>query len=283
MRFVLFVCLSVLLAACSSVPSQSNFPQTYQPKMQAAYHWQWFAEKVAQEQVLPLFVKPGSSKHPKSPIVRERVQPVYIQQSDQSPFGTAFRTYMTMVLRNKGVPVVDSQDGALKLGWSIQLVNHNRSEINPPPPGVIATAGVVLGWLVAGASPGHFCESVPHTEIMITCEISQGGLTNLSQQTYTFYIPDEDADNYYGYNMVTYYVRQGSLVCRSQDALVRALKAKDEGDSKRLNAIIECDDCRIMSKDYPVNILNDDGKFLLIKPPSYPLTFVAERQSVKGY
>lgn len=137
-------CFLVLVTGCAQVPRPSTYPYTEQQQMQAAHHWRVLASQVVGELITRGEL--GSS-----------IEPVYIQNKDQSPFGQAFRSFLKTELTKQGIPVspyendrdtrqlpelceprdipiLPYQNYPLKICWHVQLVTHQADRIKPSLP-----------------------------------------------------------------------------------------------------------------------------------------------------
>lgn len=113
-NLLLSLCALTALTACANapVPMASTFPVSTQMTVRAAGHWQALSKDIATK-TLESLRKAGSDK------------PIFVVTSkNESTFDTAFKALLTTELVNAGVKVKTHEAGALKLGYSAQIVNH---------------------------------------------------------------------------------------------------------------------------------------------------------------
>lgn len=178
--------LLLMIAGCAQVPRPTTFPYSFQQQLQSASHWDFIAKSIVEDLQTTLV---GGLDQPRLFI--------YIQNTDKSPFGKAFRTYLTTHLINSGFSISGSPDKAtISVNWSVQLIRRNAERIKPVLPGVpafiIGTAVTVL------AGPGWNTTDcrTPHTEIILTLTFTRKEEI-LAVDTKTFYINDQERNNYW--------------------------------------------------------------------------------------
>jgi hypothetical protein len=276
MRFIIVICMSALLvSACSKVPNQATYPYSYQQKMQSIDHWERLAYKVVGDQVRPFFKDNSYNSN----------IAVYVKDDDRSAFGTAFHTYLTTELFNRGMLVSEIPADSLTIEWSVQKVFHNAERKNPGPPfGIIGLVGAALGSVVGGDY--HFWSHVPHTELLVTIKLKDGNMV-YSRTTESLYVNDEDTAHYWVLpdntkGVASTFVRQGSTVCREPSDLDVAFTYNSEG-TLELNHLVKEGRCAIMEKDYPVSIIEDKSQYSVIKSEESPYyIYVTPHSSLGG-
>ena len=270
MRNFLSVCVLILLTtACSKVPSQSSYSYSYQHKMQSANHWEQLANEVVSEQVVPFLKKSRSSTK------------IYIQENDRSDFGIAFNTYLFTRLFEKKIAVSDTyEEGAVVLKWSVQQVQHTGNRSNPMPiAGVIGFVGSVALEFV-GVQSYYPYNKVPDSEILISTRLVDKNKT-LSVNTETFYVEGRDAGNYWFIEenqQDIAYIKKGSTVCKDKQSLYATVNDDGLGMSS-LSLHEALGDCAVMSKNYPVNIIDNDGKSIVFRSFGDKDSYVAATES----
>ena len=207
---IFFCALLFVVAGCAEVPRPSTFPYSFQQQLQSASHWELIAKSTIEDLYTGLVGGP------------DQPQPIYVQSSDKSPFGRAFRTYLITKLIKSGFKISSSPDKSISVNWSVQLIRRNAERRKPALPGLhnaIATAGWTAGWtarafghnaplatyavaseLVALLMDHELNQTttdhkVPHTELILTTTVT--GTQGILAATKTYYINDQDRNNYW--------------------------------------------------------------------------------------
>jgi hypothetical protein len=270
MRLFVTVCmLALLTSACSKVPSQSSYPYSYQNKVQSADHWERLAKDVVSEQILPFLKKDNKDNK------------VYIQQKDRSDFGIAFNTYLLTELYDRGINVAETnEEDAAVLGWSVQRVRHASDRKNPSPPaGIFGRVGY-LAMEFVGGDFYYASSKVPNSELIISTKLHSDAQT-VSMKTETFYVEDRDTGNYWfieGNEEGLAYVKKGSVICKDQDAFY-SVTSKNSYGTSRLSTLKALGECAVMSKNHPVEIVNNDGQSIVIRSIDNADTYVTSLES----
>ncbi len=210
---IFFCAVLFLVAGCAEVPRPATFPYSFQQQLQSASHWELIAKSTIEDLYTSLV---GGPDQPRPPI--------YVQSSDKSPFGRAYRTYLITELIKSGFYISDSPDKSISVNWSVQLIRRNVERRKPALPGLhnaIATVAWTAGWtahLVAPLAPAIIASEagallldhelygtttdhkVPHTELILTTMVTrtQGILAANSK---TYYINEQDRNNYWVSNI----------------------------------------------------------------------------------
>jgi hypothetical protein len=247
--------------------------------MQSADHWEKLAESMINKQVNPYFIN-GEGKVEKP----EGILGVYIQDEDKSPFGTAFQTYLTTELFNKGVPVSSSPQDCFTLEWSVQQVIHNSERNQPgPPAGIFGAAFYAVGWLFGGDYYAY--GKVPHTELLVTMKVKDGNIV-YSRNTETLYINDADTQNYWilpdreaSYTQT--YIKKGTPFCRNAADLETSILFQEQSE-ENLSTLVSEGKCAIANRDYQVTILEKTDKYFAIKHADKPNIYFTSLSSLGG-
>ena len=138
------ICIVFILSGCSSVPRPTMYKYTTQKHMQATQHW----DKLARVTLQKFFSSQGC------PTLIPPAEPVYVSNSDKSPFGRAFRTFLVTELENHGFRVSFDPANPLKIGWAVQIVEYGSDREFNAFPGkyTMAWASAWSGFGVATAS-----------------------------------------------------------------------------------------------------------------------------------
>jgi len=217
---ILFCAVLFLVAGCAELPRPATFPYSTQQQLQSASHWQQIAEltvaRLTSDPDLVDILKPDSGGS--RPII-------YVQTSDGSPFGEAFRGYLITKLRDAHFLLSDTPDGPINLRWSIQLVGRN-AERPKQFLGVPATV-LEMAWILLFGYWDTTDFMVPQTEVILTTRVTIGkdpikdSVGNIIKRySDTFYINDGDWDNY--------------QVAASGNAFSRSIAGQDEAWRQRL-------------------------------------------------
>jgi hypothetical protein len=182
---IFFWAVLFLVAGCAEVPRPSTFPYSFQQQFQSASHWELIAKSTIEDLCTTLVGGPGQPR-----------PHIYVQSSDKSPFGRAFRTYLITELIKSGFSISSSPDKSTSINWEVQLIRRNAERWKPALPGlpaeVIGAAVSVLsgfGWNTTG-------KKVPHTELILTTTVKRPeGI--LAANSKTFYINDQERNNYW--------------------------------------------------------------------------------------
>lgn len=224
---LLIIILSIVgfLVSCAQVPKQGSAPLSYQKKLQASERWNQMAEQVshrvkkalinqfafpdekdkkecistgemelvAGRPLEPVSTQAGDESFTGRPPVVTFVPlgPIFIQNYDLSPFGSAFRTLLTTKLLNKGISVSLNEQCPYKLDWEIGLVTHKAERVNK---GGLLTFLLEIPQLVFFGE-NDFREYKPHSEVLITFMLKHNKV-NLVRNSRIYYINDEDIGHY---------------------------------------------------------------------------------------
>lgn len=227
---LLIIILSIvgLLVSCAQVPKQGSAPLSYQKKLQASAHWNQMAEQISHQvkkALINQFASPDEKdrKEEKSistgemelvagkPLEQTSTQgceesfmdrppvvtfvplgPVFIQNYDLSPFGSAFRTLLTTKLLNKGISVSPNEQCPYKLDWEIGLVTHEAERVNKG--GLLTFLLEIPQFVFFGENDWH--EYKPHSEVLITFMLKHNKVNVLVRDSRIYYINDEDVGHY---------------------------------------------------------------------------------------
>ncbi|MBB3122218.1 hypothetical protein [Pseudoduganella violacea] len=212
---------AALMAACalagcampySPVPVATNFPNTEQPKLQAAAHWDVIARHV--QQTLSNDLKKASPR------------PFYVPEpkANASEFEQALTSHIITSLVNAGHTVSLTPAGALKVDLKVQAVTFaaNRpqyryrgeatalatglwvlSDIDPTV-GAVGTVAALdtYSWFRAKFAPG----ATPKTEVIVTVSVTDQ-YRYLARTSSAYYVADADAALYNGALVKEYKLR----------------------------------------------------------------------------
>ena len=228
---LLIIILSIvgLLVSCAQVPKRGSAPLSYQKKLQSTAHWNQMAEQVS-HQIKIALINQFASPDEKDKKVEERIStgemelvagkpleptstqgrdesfmgsppvvtfvplgPVFIQNYDLSPFGSAFRTLLTTELLNKGISVSPNEQCPYKLDWKIGLVTHEAERVNKG--GLLAFLLEIPQFIFFGENDWQ--EYKPHSEVLITFMLKHNKVNVLFRNSRIYYINDEDIEHYW--------------------------------------------------------------------------------------
>jgi hypothetical protein len=219
MKKILILLLFGVLFACAQAPKQSNYPLSYQKKVQSAHHWEVMAKEVAENAKLalqnmpsPRMIEGGESfghsmpnelksekdmkKSEDSELMTALVEhgrgPIYIAEDDNSSFGRAMRNLLITELENKNIWLVSDEKYAYRLEWSVQKVHHYANRDYKP--GLLTTVFIdVPRKILVG---GDVWGERPHSEILVTFKLRHNE-RNLSRRSTILYVCDEDLSQYW--------------------------------------------------------------------------------------
>lgn len=225
---ILFCAVLFLAAGCTQVPRPATFPyypdeplqrQTSylrQQQLQSATHWlliaKLTAERLSSDPDLVDILQPDP---------RGNRPPIYVQDSDKTPFGQAFLSCLITELKDNKFKLSDIPDGPINLRWDIQPVYRNADRPKP----FFGIPFEVLGsaWTLLFGNWNTTDFMATHSEIIITTRVTIGkdSVSNIIKSyTDIFYINDGDWDNY--------------QVDASGNVFSRSIAGKDEAWRRRL-------------------------------------------------
>jgi hypothetical protein len=226
-RLPLILLLLFSIGCGSAVPMATTHPWDTQRKMQAARHWEILAGDLARQ------VKKCIKK-------RDDLnwRPVYVAPGKNSPFEEIFRGLLMSELTDRGLTVSKTEENALKMEYSAQLLEHSDRYYQKFPMKFTAlSAGVIVArnfdlvdnWidrqqtehLLAWSTPvgaladvamSRYAGEPSHNEVVITTTLSLDDTLYLHQSD-IYYINDPDTDHYAGENQIelngrTYHVAE---------------------------------------------------------------------------
>jgi hypothetical protein len=184
--------------------------------MQAARHWEILAGDLA-KQVKKCIKKRDDLK----------VMPVYVAPGENSPFGEIFHGLLMSELLDRGVTVSQTDENALIMEYSAQLLEHGDRYYQKYPMKFTAlSAGVIVArnfdlvdaWLdrqqtehllawstpagaLADVAMSRYAGEPSHNEVVITTTLSLDDALYLHQSD-IYYINDPDTDHYAGEDQI---------------------------------------------------------------------------------
>jgi hypothetical protein len=189
MRLFIFLSIFAILVSCAQVPEPASHFLTYQKKLQASKHWDRMAKKVANNVQMAL----ESQSELDTITSTSGKGPVFIQDHDNSQFGSTMHTLITSELFNKGINVSQNRKSRYKLNWNVQLVTREANRINK--------SGLLAFILIEIPQSIFFGENdskeyKPHSEAVITFKLKKDDI-NLFRDTKIYYVNDEDNNHYW--------------------------------------------------------------------------------------
>jgi hypothetical protein len=180
--------------------------------MQAARHWEILADDLA-GQVKKCIKRRSDLKW----------MPVYVVHRESSPFEEIFHGLLTSELLDRGLTVSQTDENALKMEYSAQLLEHSdRYYQKFPMKFTTLGAGIIVArnfdlvdaWLdnqqtehllamgsaagvLADVAMSHYAGEPSRNEVVITTTLSQDDTLYLHQSD-IYYINDPDAGHYAG-------------------------------------------------------------------------------------
>ncbi len=179
MRLFIILSIFAILVSCAQVPKQQSHILSYQEKLQASKHWDLMAKKVVNDLV--------------ESELGIGVGPVFIQDHDNSQFGSTMHTLITSKLHNKGIAVSQDRKSQYKLSWNVQLVTHEANRTNKG--GLLTFILIEIPqYIFFGENDSR--EYKPHSEAVITFKLMKDDIS-LFRDTKIYYVNDEDNDHYW--------------------------------------------------------------------------------------
>lgn len=178
MRLFIILSIFAILVSCAKVPKEQSHILSYQKKLQSSKHWDRIAEKVATDVESELSILGG---------------PVFIQDHDNSQFGSTMNTLITSKLHNKGIAVSQDRKSQYKLSWNVQLVTFKANRINK---GGLLTFILLEIPQVIIFGESDYRKDKPHSEAVITFKLMKDDIS-LFRDTKIYYVNDEDNDHYW--------------------------------------------------------------------------------------
>jgi hypothetical protein len=185
------------VASCAPIPIATTYPISTQQKMQAADHWRYLADQVADE------IGGGGGRS------------IYVIHKGGSVFGDSFETYLGTALFQHGYAISNTAFGATVLDYSVEPVVHRARRETRPLPGIFTALGglALLGHEAADhwdVGDGYFA-AIPagaaldivsgttvrptNSEVIITVTVSSESTTAF-RKTVTYYVADADLWQY---------------------------------------------------------------------------------------
>lgn len=193
----------LMLAGCNSqIPQPVTYPQTAQPKMQAAEHWNILAEDIAAQVEAAINDRPD---------LQDR--PIYVDLPNGSVFAAAMHDLITSRLVFRGMQVSVERTDSILLTFHVSRITHHW-RFNRPPPGLLTSIGLGISvihelekvgseWsyvalsaagLIADVAIGHYTWPSDN-EIIITVEMSDNN-RYIVHTSSIYYINDPDIAHY---------------------------------------------------------------------------------------
>lgn len=206
-NLVLFFVCSLLVSGCIRIPQPAGYAFSEQQKMQAAHHWDFLANDVA-DQINGKLIQQGYLD-----------RAVYVQHScgepddcgpgETFPFDEGFNDLLTTQLVNFGIPTLAEQDeDCLVVKYKIQVLYHQANRYQWPRPGTISalTAGIMvfrnapleIAAVAAGAATDALWSTSVingHYEVIVTTSITDENLY-VMRKSDIYYINDPDFWHY---------------------------------------------------------------------------------------
>lgn len=180
MRIWIGICLSVMLSACTMAPRVANHDYSYQTRLESVDQWQKLAQTVVETQLIPSIptgVDPDLCR-------------VYVDESDKTEFGKAFRGYLLTELVRHGILDSKSHENSHVVKWGTQLVHNDKTTWMP---GVLLGVAEAVGFLVAGSSVILPPNS---TELIITTQVNRDYMV-LTRETHNYYLDKSSKWNFW--------------------------------------------------------------------------------------
>jgi hypothetical protein len=223
MRLFIFLSIFAILVSCAQVPKQESHFLSYQEKLQASKHWDLIAQKVANKVQMALesqsevdaitatLMMSSSDYGHSSPDELNKKEeeslesndldfvlsggkgPVFIQNYDNSQFGSIMHTLITSELLNKGIIVSHNRKSRYILSWNVQLVTHEANRINKE--GLLTFILIEIPQFIFFGE-NDYGEYKPHSEVVITFKLKKDDI-NLFRNTNIYYVNDEDNNHYW--------------------------------------------------------------------------------------
>lgn len=181
MRAILFSSLFIFLfSACAQTPEPTSSPMALQPKVQSVSQWGVLSKDIAGRVKLAMENHPDLSK-----------ESIYVQSSDKSSFGNAFRSMLTDELMNQGLLITSNEKNTIIIDWTVQKVQHEADRNNQL--GLFQIIGKGLASIFVG---GVDWGNSPPSEIIITFSATKDD-TVLMRRSHVYYINGQDQDHYW--------------------------------------------------------------------------------------
>lgn len=136
MSIKLWALLGVIIMGVSGcttqIPVAESYSLTTQKKIRAPHHWEIIAHDVATQTRQALDSKPD--------ILQGRSLYVHPSPQDNTEFGRAFKNFITTSLINHGIPMTDSEFGAISVKYETQVVQHYSTRKYSPLESTITVA-----------------------------------------------------------------------------------------------------------------------------------------------
>lgn len=231
---ILFCAALFLTAGCAQVPIPATFPYSSkqlvqsepsyfrEQQLQSATHWQLIAKMTAER----LSSNPDLLDLLKSQSDGYSTR-ISVQNSDNSPFGQAFRELLITELMKYNFLLSDATDGPVNIHWSTQLVSRNKErprQFLGVPAFVLQAAGFILvgnGWATSDFR-------IPRTEVILTTRVTIGKdsvANTIKSYNDIFYINNGDWINYCNNNDYINYL--------SDNVFSRSIAGQDEAWRKK--------------------------------------------------
>ena len=204
--------LVFLLGGCSQVPKPASYRMTFQKKMQAAKHWDFLAEDVADQVSICCSARQGCDLG--------QGQGLFVEPK-LGVFGRAFTNMLiSHLVQPKGKRAIEKggclvlqsrEEGCLVLQFETQVIKHRTNRFNRPLPGTITvlagglsvvrdiSSDTLKAWGIGSAVLADIflgsTVTLPHHEVLITTSLIKDN-QYLFSKTDLYYINDPDSWHY---------------------------------------------------------------------------------------
>lgn len=178
----------------SQIPVPASYPLNSQQVMQAAHHWDVFAERIAQglAQAYESFYPEGSVS-------------VYVAPGGVTPFAKAFYQLLTTQLVQHGIPLATGPEGNIVVDYETQVIHHRRQLIRTSAGYRRTVESDVLQRKnesgrydkvpLVNEDSAYYAEHAKKTEMLVTCTFVHNGAI-VYRDTGIFYVNPSELPHY---------------------------------------------------------------------------------------
>ncbi|GAB1409135.1 hypothetical protein MASR1M90_02890 [Desulfovibrionales bacterium] len=178
----------------SQVPVSASYPLSTQQLMQAAHHWDVFAERMAK----------GMAQAYENFYPDDSVS-VYVAPGGSTPFAKAFYQLLTTQLVQHGIPLAAGPEGNIVADFDTMLVHHRNRLVRTPEgyrrivePGFRQhknDAGKYVALPLVNEDSATYTEHATKTELLVTCTFARQGAI-VFRDTGIFYVNPKEVSHY---------------------------------------------------------------------------------------
>lgn len=203
-QLVICLIIGIVFVGCSQVPKPASYKWANQKKMQAAEHWRIFAKDISSQVLNQIKIEGADSDS------------LTFIPNNNSSFCRGFRSFLGTEFTKSQIQLISPDDAGYQLDWSVQVLQHKASRVEPslPKNTIIASLGygvyklfddsteaaAAIGTGVALDILEHVYDNgsvkLPHNEIIINLTLKKNDKISYRSSN-IYYVNDLDVDHYH--------------------------------------------------------------------------------------